>query len=86
MASEGFPNNGVALAKIDALNFQGEIKWVAGLLGNEKAVAPLLKFLKTTGVGGREGASERESEWEWKNDQAGEDLLDKTQEGLTQRS
>ena len=55
---------------------QGERNWVAGLLGNEKAVAPLLKFLETTDVGGREGARERELEWERKNDQADEDLLD----------
>ena len=53
---------------------QGERRWLAGLLGNEKAVAPLLRFLKTTDVGGR-GAREREIEWERKNDQAGEDLL-----------
>ena len=38
----------------------------------KKAVAPLLKFLKTTGIGGREGARERELEWERKKDQAGE--------------
>ena len=55
---------------------QGERKWVASLLGNEKAVAPLLKFLETTDVGGREGARERELELERINDQAGEDLLD----------
>lgn len=48
---------------------------VASLLGNEKAVAPLLKFSKSTGIGGREGAKEREREWERKNDQEGEDLL-----------
>lgn len=34
-------------------------------------------------MGEREGASERDSEQKWKNDQAGEDLLDQTQEGLT---
>lgn len=49
---------------------------MAGQLGNKKAVAPLLKFLKTTDVGEREGARERELEWERKNDQVGEDLLD----------
>ncbi len=31
---------------------------------------------KTTGIGGREGAKERELEWARQNDQAGEDLLD----------
>lgn len=30
------------------------------------ALAPLLKFLKTTGIGGREGTREREPEWERK--------------------
>ena len=38
-------------------------------------VAGLLRFLQTTEVGGREGARERELDWEKKNDQAGEDLL-----------
>ena len=55
---------------------QAERKWLAGLLANEKAVAPLLGFLKTTGVGGREAAREREVEWERINDRAGENLLD----------
>ena len=52
-----------------------ERRWLADLLGDEKAVAPLLKILKTTGIGGREGARERELEWERKNDQKGENLL-----------
>ena len=38
-------------------------------------MAPLLKFLKSTGVGGREGAKERELEWARRNDQEGEDFL-----------
>ncbi len=48
---------------------------MASLLGNEKAVAPLLKFLKTTGIGGREEAKERELEWTRRHDQEGKDLL-----------
>lgn len=48
---------------------------MASLLGDEKAVAPLLKFLKTTDIGRREGAKERELEWARKNDQEGEKLL-----------
>ena len=52
-----------------------ERKWLADLLANEKAVTPLLGFLKATDVGAREGARERETEWERINDQAGEDLL-----------
>ena len=61
----------------EGVNWQPQVerRWLAGLLGDERAVAPLLKFLKTTGVGGREGAREREREWERKNDQEGEDLL-----------
>ena len=55
---------------------QVERKWLANLLGNEKARTPCLKFLKATGIGGREGAKERELEWARQNDQAGEDLLD----------
>ena len=54
---------------------QAERGWPAGLLANEKAVAPLLKILNANEVGGRKGARERELEWEQKNDQAGEDLL-----------
>ena len=54
---------------------QGERRWLAGLPGNEKAVAPLPRFLTKTDGGGREGCRERELEWERENDQAGEDLL-----------
>ena len=43
---------------------QVERRWLAGLLGDDRAVAPLLKFLKTTGLGGARG---REREWERKN-------------------
>ena len=38
---------------------QAEKRWLAGLLANEKAVTPLLGFLKATEVGVREGARER---------------------------
>ena len=54
---------------------QVERRWLAGLLANEKAVTPLLRFLKATEVGAREGARERETEWGRINDHAGEDLL-----------
>ncbi len=54
---------------------QVERMWLANLLGDEKAVAPILKFLKTTEIGGRDGARERELEWGRKIDQEGEDLL-----------
>jgi len=48
---------------------------MASLLANEKAILSLIKFLKATEIGAREGAREREIEWELKNDRAGEDLL-----------
>lgn len=54
---------------------QAERRWPAGLLANKNAVAPLLKYLKATEIGGRKGARERELECEWEIDQAGEDLL-----------
>lgn len=54
---------------------QAERRWPADLLANERATKPLLSFLQRTEIGGREGARERELEWERKNDQAGEDLL-----------
>ena len=55
---------------------QAERKWLAELLANEKAVAPLLGFLKITIVEEREGAREKEVEWKRINDQAGENILD----------
>ena len=55
---------------------QVERRWLANMVGDEKAVAPVLKYLKTTDISGREGARERELEWERKNNQAGEDLLE----------
>ena len=54
---------------------QVERRWLADLLGDEKAVVPLIKYLKNTGIGGREGAREKELEWEQRNDQAGENLI-----------
>ena len=41
------------------------------MFANGKAV----DFLKSTEVGAREGARERELEWERRDDQAGEELL-----------
>lgn len=38
-----------------------------------RAVGPVLKFLKDTEVGDREGARERELEWQKKSNQEGED-------------
>ncbi len=49
-----------------------ERKGLAELLANEKAISPLLDFLKSTEVGGREGAKERELEWQQRIDRAGE--------------
>ncbi len=50
-------------------------KWIANLLVNDKAVQPLLKYLMTTEVGGRDRGAKRESEWERHADQEGEDSL-----------
>lgn len=44
-------------------------------MADGKALEPLLEFLKTTEIGGREGARERELEWEQQVNHAGEDLL-----------
>lgn len=38
---------------------QVDRRWLVSLLGDKKAVATLLKFLKTTGIRRREGATER---------------------------
>ncbi len=48
---------------------------VNGCIGDEKAVAPVLKFLRTKGIGKRKKAREKELEWEQKNNQEGENLL-----------
>lgn len=37
---------------------------------------PLLKYLMTAEVGGREGGAGRSAEWEQRVDQDGEELLD----------
>ena len=42
---------------------------------DEKALEPLLEFLKITEVDGREGAGEKEIKWEQQHNRAGEDLL-----------
>ena len=48
-------------------------KWLADLLANETAVVRVLRILKATDIG---RARERGLEWERKNNQAGEDLLE----------
>ena len=60
-----------------SVSWQGwtEKKGPASLVADERALGPLLEFLKTTEVGGREGAGERGVEWEQKHDRAGEVLL-----------
>ncbi len=52
-----------------------EMKWLANLLANEQALQPLLDFLKSTEVKIREGAAERDEEWEMRNDLEGEETL-----------
>ena len=50
-------------------------RWVASLLANKQATGALVKFLKDTEVGSREGAAQRELEWERRNDEEGINLL-----------
>ena len=52
-----------------------ERKWLGSLLANERAVGPVLKFLKGTDVGSREGARDRELEWQRRSDLEGENQL-----------
>ena len=61
----------------EGIHWQGstERKVLAELLANEKVLGPLSGFLKSTDGGGREGAKEREVEWEQRDDQVGEELL-----------
>ena len=61
----------------DGISWQGrnERKGLAELLANERAIGPLLEYLKSTEVGGREGGKERELERERRDDRAGEELL-----------
>ena len=40
----------------------------------KQAIQPLLKFLMTTEVEGREGGAEKAAEWDEKVDQEGEEL------------
>ena len=54
---------------------QVDKRWLASLLANERAIGALLKFLEDTEVGSREGATEREAEWERRNDREGESRL-----------
>lgn len=50
-------------------------RWLASLLANERAVGPLLKFLRSTEIRSRAGSAQRELEWEGRNDEEGENLL-----------
>ena len=61
----------------EGTSWQGwtERKGLAELLANEEAVGPLLEFLKSTEVGGREGVNERELEWMQRDDRVGEEVL-----------
>lgn len=52
-----------------------EKKWLAELLANERAIGPLLVYLKDTEVGSREGAVEKTMEWRRRSDREGEEQL-----------
>lgn len=60
----------------EGIRWQGlsERKGLAELLAHGKAMSPLFGFLKSTEVGGREGAKEKELVWERRSDQAGKEL------------
>ena len=53
-----------------------ESRWLANLLANEQAVSPLLNYLMSTDIGGREGERERAAERNQRMDQEGEEQLD----------
>lgn len=61
----------------EGISWQGRTKskGLEELLANENAMGPLLGFLKSTEVAGREGAKERELEWQRRNEQTREELL-----------
>ncbi len=52
-----------------------ERRWLSRLLANDRAIGPVLEFLKSIEVSSRTGARERELEWQGRNDQEGENLL-----------
>ena len=60
-----------------SINWQArpDKRWLASLLANEQAVGAMINFLRHTEVGSRNGAAERETEWERRNDEEGADLL-----------
>ena len=63
-----------ALAKVN-INWStgpGE-RWLADLMSMEKAVIPLLEYLKNTEVGRRERARERDESWGERRDREGEE-------------
>ena len=52
-----------------------EKRWLGNLLANERAVGPILQFLRNTELGSRDGTRERELEWQRRSDQEGENQL-----------
>ena len=56
-------------------DFQGRLLVQDGKVQEDGLSVENTKSFMPTEVGGREGAREREAEWERKNDQAGADLL-----------
>lgn len=44
---------------------------MAELIGNSKAIWPLIGFFRDTKIGGREGVNERSREWEIRVDKEG---------------
>ena len=54
------------------------MKWLAELLANERALGPILVYLKGTEVGSREGAVEKTIESRQRSDQESEEQLGNT--------
>lgn len=48
-------------------------------------MASLLKFLEATSIGKKEGIKKRKLEWKQRSNQADVDLLEYTQESITQK-
>lgn len=49
---------------------------MAELVGNNKAVQPMIDYSQATKIGRREGANERSREWESRVNTEGEEKLD----------
>lgn len=64
------------LEKVDVKQqLQVEKRWLATMLGDKKAVALVLEYLKIIDIRKRKKVRERELKWERKNNQASKNLF-----------